>query len=48
MPCRYMRIDMDNGYGRMLAIGNDKILGGMLGNWKVSTKPSYVLGQLEG
>ena len=27
---------MDNGHGRMLVIRNDKILGGMLSNWKVS------------
>ena len=26
---------MDNGYGRMLVIGNDKIPGKMLSNWKV-------------
>ena len=35
-PCRYAHIDMDNGYDGILAIGYDKILEEMLGNWKVS------------
>ena len=33
---------MDNGYGGMLVIGNDKILGRMLGNQRVSLPDQVV------